>query len=51
MKWEAMKFWLNAGDTKWSDNRILFAIGCIKADLFGSSATTSSTGAERQVTN
>jgi hypothetical protein len=33
MKWEAMELWLNAEGTKWSDNRVLFAIGCIKADL------------------
>jgi hypothetical protein len=33
MKWEVMELWLEAEDTKWVDNRVLFAIGCIKTDL------------------
>jgi hypothetical protein len=31
-KWEVLEEWLK-GNERWSDNRVAFAVGCIKADL------------------
>jgi hypothetical protein len=31
-KWEVLEEWLK-GNERWTDNRIAFALGCIKADL------------------